>query len=199
MGQSESLQTPKEMWRGIGEGRREGGRGADDSLFDALEWLLVTEMAEQYSWGSGVPSGLPRCPCLPGEFFGLTKGPFNPLWCPSGEKSPGLVLFPPFCSPLWEASFSSGKQCAVLSKRGAYLLFIPSWTGAQSGGTDGTDCFLASDTGCPSLNLCGVGIAVLMKAACRGPAMALSPRSLLKYPQPSQHSLVKTFLWLLLC
>lgn len=83
------------MYRGVGEGRQEEGRGADDSLFGALEWLLVAEMAEQYSWGSGVRSGLPRCPCLPGEFFGLTKGPFNPLWCPSGEKSPGLVVFPP--------------------------------------------------------------------------------------------------------
>lgn len=47
--------------------------------------------------GFRVPGGLPRYWCLPvppGKFFGLRKAAFNPLGSPSGEESPGLVLFP---------------------------------------------------------------------------------------------------------
>lgn len=40
-------------WGGGGEGHQEEGRGADGSLFGALEWLLMSAMAGQAIWGSG--------------------------------------------------------------------------------------------------------------------------------------------------
>lgn len=76
-------------WGVGGVGKKAGVR----VIICSLEWLLMTAMAGQASWGSG-SQGLLRYRCLSAEFLGLTKGPFNPRGCL--EKS--LQVW--FCFPL---------------------------------------------------------------------------------------------------
>lgn len=75
---------------------------------------------------------------------------------------------------------------AFLWKHGAYLLFTPWWTGAQTGGAEGTDCFLASNTGCPFPKRVCVGVLTEAVAGLPWPGAA----GLLLNP-PSRYSLAR--------